>query len=206
MSVLDKVVAAVTPTESNEQRVEARQRARALAQPGDFLSLIIEQHEELEQHFERVRTATDAQSRIAAHQELAHLLNGHALAEEVVVYPAMANFDEKARATKAYTEHTATKIQMGLLETLPVMSQEYLDKLEHIRGAVLHHMYEEEHEYTVHLLEKLPADERQRLTTRFKEEYGRYAGGVEGTLQRVGAALGGNGSSRMQGSKPGLAT
>jgi hemerythrin superfamily protein len=206
MSVLDKVVAAVTPTESDEQRLEARQQARASATQGDFLSLIVDQHEQLEQLFERVRTATDAQSRIAAHEELAHLLNGHSLAEEVVVYPAMANFDEKARATKAYTEHTATKIQMGLLETIPVMSQEYLDKLEHIRGAVLHHMYEEEHEYTIKLLDKLPADERERLTTRFKEEFGRYAGGLEGTMQRMGAALGANGSSRMQGTSPGLAS
>ncbi len=205
MSVLDKVVAAVTPTESDEQRVAARQRARSAATQGDFLSLIVDQHEQLEQLFDRVRTATDAEQRIAAHQELAHLLNGHSLAEEVVIYPAMANFDEKTRATKAYTEHTATKIQMGLLETIPVMSQEYLDKLEHIRGAVLHHMYEEEHEYTLALLDKLPADERERLTTRFKEEYGRYAGGVEGTMQRMGAALGTSGANRMQGTSPGLA-
>jgi len=39
---------------------------------------------------------------------------------------------------------TAAKVQMALLEDVPPKSQTFLDKLEHIRGAVAHHVYEEE--------------------------------------------------------------
>jgi hypothetical protein len=39
---------------------------------------------------------------------------------------------------------TAAKVQMALLEDVPPKSQAFLDKLEHIRGAVAHHLYEEE--------------------------------------------------------------
>jgi hypothetical protein len=197
MSVFDKMVAAVTPPESEEARREARANALAAAAgANDWLGIVLQHHEQIESAFERVRAATDADSRIAAHRELALLLNGHSMAEEVVLYPSLADADEKAHATMSYTEHSATKMQMGLLETLPVMSQEYLDKLEHIRGAVAHHMYEEEKTRFMELREKVPAEQQRRLTARFVEEYRRYAGDSEGGDSRLGGSLGANGGTR----------
>lgn len=197
MSVFDKIVAAVTPPESEEKRREARQKAKSLAAgSNDWLGLVLQHHEQIEAAFERVRSAQDAQSRISAHQALALILNGHSLAEEVVLYPKLADAHEKAHASMSYTEHAATKMQMGLLETLPVMSQEYLDKLEHIRGAVAHHMYEEESDRFVDLREKLSSDEHQRLTARFIEEFQRYSGGEQAFGAQAGAQLGTNGGSR----------
>jgi hypothetical protein len=197
MSVFDKMVAAVTPPESEEARREARANALAVAGgANDWLGIALQHHQQIESAFERVRAATDADARIAAHRELALLLNGHSLAEEVVLYPSLADAHEKAHATMSYTEHSATKLQMGLLETIPVMSQEYLDKLEHIRGAVAHHMYEEEKTRFMELRDKLPADQHRRLTARFVEEYERYAGEGHGLGSQLGSALGANGSTR----------
>src|SRR5277367_2417309 len=144
MSLFDKVVAAVTPAETEEQRAEARQKAQAAATDGDWLSLVLQHHRQIESGFAAVSSASDSATRIAAQKRLALLLTGHSIAEETVLYPALVKADEEGHSTKAYTEQSAAKVQMALLEDLPPMGQEYLEKLEHIRGAVAHHVYEEE--------------------------------------------------------------
>ena len=196
MSIVDKVIAAVTPPESDEQRQSARAKAQASASPGDWLYMVLEHHRLIEGAFAAVKTADSAAARLAAQKKLATLLTGHSNAEEAVLYPALANADEKAHATKAYTEQAAAKMQMGLLETLPPMSQEYLDKLEHIRGAVAHHVYEEESEWFIDLKEKVPAVEQTRLGQRYQEEFVRYVGN-NASSEQVRLAPVGGGDSRV---------
>lgn len=202
MSILDKLVAAVTPPESDEARREARDKARAAARDGEWLDTILQHHEMIESTFEEVRAATDAAQRNAAHRRLALLLTGHSIAEEAVIYPALARADEKGHSTKAYTEQAAAKAQLGLLGNLPLMSQEYLDKLEHIRGAVLHHVYEEEGDWFPDLCQRLDASEQQLLGERYLEEFERYMGDdlprSTGKLARPRAGLGKLGGNATQ--------
>jgi hemerythrin superfamily protein len=174
MSLLDKVVAAVTPLESEEQRAEARQRAENSATAGDWLSMVLAHHRQIESAFAAVKSATDSASRVRAQKRLGVLLTGHSIAEEAVLYPALVKADEEGHSTKAYTEQSAAKVQMGLLEDLAPMSREYLDKLEHIRGAVAHHVYEEEGNWFLDLKKKLPAPDQVKLTFRYHEEFSRY--------------------------------
>jgi hemerythrin superfamily protein len=167
MSIIDKAIAAVTPPESAEARQKARQTARAAATGGgDWLTMILDQHEELERHFDMVKAAGDAALRRDAQRRLGELLMGHAIAEEAVLYPAMAQAHDKGGASMAYTEQVATKMQMAELEALDPMTEEYADKLEHIRGADLHHMYEEEGQWFPKLKEWASADMERRLTSR----------------------------------------
>ena len=56
------------------------------------------------------------------------------------------------------------------------MSQDYLDKLEHIRGAVAHHVYEEEGTWFLELKEKVSAADQTKLTAQYEEEFDRYVG------------------------------
>jgi hemerythrin superfamily protein len=174
MSLLDKVVAAVTPPESDEQRAEARAKARSAATDGDWLSLVLDHHRQIEAAFAAVKAATDAASRVSAQKRLALLLTGHSIAEEAVIYPALVKANEQGHSTKAYTEQSAAKVQMGLLEDLDPMSQEYLDKLEHIRGAVAHHVYEEEGNWFVNLKTKLAPADQTKITFRYQQEFLRY--------------------------------
>ena len=176
MSIIDKVIAAVTPPESEDARQEARAKALASAMPGDWLSMVLTHHQHIEAAFAAVESAANANARVAAQKKLAILLTGHANAEESVLYPALAALDEKSHATMAYEEQAAAKTQMGLLETIAPMTQEYLDKLEHIRGAVAHHMYEEENGWFIGLRQKALAADQSRLTQRYKEEFIRYVG------------------------------
>lgn len=174
MSLLDKVVAAVTPPESDAQRAEARAKARSAATDGDWLSLVLDHHRQIEAAFAAVKATTDSASRVSAQKRLALLLTGHSIAEEAVIYPALAKANEEGHSTKAYAEQSAAKVQMGLLEDLDPMSQEYVDKLEHIRGAVAHHVYEEEGNWFVDLKAKLAPADQTKITFRYQQEFSRY--------------------------------
>ena len=179
MTILDKVIAAVTPDPTDEKMQEARAKARELAANSGWLTMVLDHHLEIEQAFAAVKSASSATGRRAAQKQLATVLNGHSLAEEVVLYPAMALTDQKAHAGEAYTEQSAAKIQMAALEDLDPMSQDYLDKLEHIRGAVAHHVYEEESDFFPQLRQAADSTMQAKLTRRYKEEYEKYVGVVE---------------------------
>lgn len=174
MSILDKIAAAVMPPESDEDRVAARRSAQALATPGGWLEVVLHQHQQIEAAFLKALDASDAAGRKTALKELAVVLTGHANAEESVLYPALADNGEKAHAGMAFEEQAMTKIQMAKLEMLDPMGKEWRDKLEHVRGAVLHHMYEEEGTWFPELLEKIPESRHVLLTERFLEEFSRY--------------------------------
>jgi hypothetical protein len=175
MSILDKVVAAVTPPESEEARRNAREKARRAAEGRDWLAQILDHHEQIEAAFSAVERATDTAMRRSAQEDLAVLLSAHANAEEAVIYPALIYFGHKTHGTAGYTEQAGAKANLGELEYLDPMSQEYSDKLAHIRGAVAHHVYEEENDRFLDLKELSPADQA-RLTQRYAEEFERFAG------------------------------
>jgi hemerythrin superfamily protein len=176
MSLIDKVAAAVTPPESAKSRAEARSKARAMSHPGDWLSMVLRHHEQIESAFAAVKNATTAAARTAAQKRLGIILTGHANAEESVLYPALARAHEKSDAATAYTQQATAKTEMAALENIPPMSQEYLDKLEHIRGAVAHHVYEEEGTWFPALHERATAAEQAKLYDRYMEEFERYVG------------------------------
>jgi hemerythrin superfamily protein len=196
MSLIDKVVAAVTPPESEKKRREARAKARAAAGQNDWLAQILRHHEQIEALFYALRAAQDVTSRLQALKEFARVLTGHANAEEAVIYPALVHFDHKSHGMAGYTEQAGAKANVGKLEYLDPMSSEFLDELEHIRGAVAHHMYEEESDRFLDL-KKLPASDQARLTARYMEEFDRYvdpdyASDLEFGTSRANALEGGD--------------
>jgi hemerythrin superfamily protein len=182
MSILDKVVAAVTPPESDKKRHAARAKARAKAGQNDWLAQVIRHHEQIEASFDAVRAAQDMTGRQLALRELALILTGHANAEEAVIYPALVHFDHKTHGMAGYTEQAGAKANLGELEYLEPMSSEFLDKLDHVRGAVAHHMYEEESDRFLDL-KSLPSSDQARLTARYAEEFDRYMGGDDNTKE-----------------------
>lgn len=55
------------------------------------------------------------------------------------------------------------------------MSEDYLDKLEHIRGAVAHHVYSEEGTWFPELAANIDAAEQTYISRRYDAEFARYA-------------------------------
>ena len=198
MYLIDKMVAAVTPPESEEKRQEARAKARAASGQNDWLAQILRHHEQIGAAFTAVRAAQDVTSRLHAQKELAVLLSAHANAEEAVIYPALVRFGHKSHGMAGYAEQAGAKANLGELEYLDPLSAEFLDKLEHVRGAVAHHMYEEEiHRFFD--LKKLDSTEQIRLTERYMEEFDRYLGSdMDSSPPRSNQAVGVTGTWRQQ--------
>ena len=137
---------------------------------------MLDHHEAIEKAFAETKAANSALDRRRAQKTLALLLTGHSLAEEGVIYPAMAQAGKNGHADTGYTEQVAAKMQLAALETLDPMSQDYLDKLGHLEGAVLTHVYQEESDWFPDLKKAASAAEQDRITRRYAEEYGRYQG------------------------------
>jgi len=178
MSFLDKIAAAITPPESDEARVRAHEDAQVLAASNPWLERALHHHEQIAAAFERARHATNPGDATKAVRQLAELLIAHSVAEEVVLYPALVMEGHKGHATMAYEEQQLAKVQLAELEKLPPLSQEWRDKLEHIRGAVLHHIYEEESVWFPEIAKAVSDTDRAMLDQRFTEEFNRYMGTV----------------------------
>jgi hypothetical protein len=116
------------------------------------------------------------------------LLTGHANAEESVLYPALVESGEKGHATMAYEEQAMTKVELARLERLDPMGRDWREKLEHIQGAVQHHVYKEEGTWFPELQQRMAAAERPRLTQRFLAEFDRYTQGETEELPMQQAA------------------
>ena len=185
MGLFDKIIDAVTPPESDEKRKEAHDKARVIAQPGDWLSIILDHHEGIEAAFANIKAASGDESRKRALERLGVLLNGHSMAEEATVYPALARADAKSSAETAYTEQVAAKMQLAALELLDPKSQDFLDKLGHLEGAVLHHVYKEESEWFPDLKRKADPALQAHVRERYVEEYGRYMGADQDAAARA---------------------
>lgn len=174
MSILDKAIAAVTPPVSDEKRAEAHAKARAAAEPGDWLSQVLDHHEEIDAAFAAVKAATTAAARRKAEKTLGALLTGHSMAEEAVIYPTLAQAGKQGHANMAYTEQAAAKQQMAALEVMDPMSEDYLDKLGHLEGAVKTHVFQEESDWFLDMKKKAPTEAQAHATARYREEAGRY--------------------------------
>ena len=176
MSLLDKVIAAVVPEPSPDERAECRAKARSLSGGSGWLAQVLDHHEQIEAAFDAVRNASNPTARRAAQKSLAALLTGHSLAEEAVLYPAMALGDHKAHSAEAYVEQSGAKVQTAGLDELEPMSKDYLDKLEHLRSAVAMHVYREESDWFPELRKSGEAVAQAKLSRRYKEEFDRYMG------------------------------
>ncbi len=180
MSIMDKTIAALTPDADDEKKREARTKARAAAGNADWLAMALDHHERIEACFAALKGAADPQSRRKAQKELAEVLTAHSLAEDVVLYPAMSRTDHTVHAEIAYTQQSAAKVNMAALETMDPGSEDYLDKVGHIEGAVTQHIYQEEHTWFIDLKNDCSAEMNNMLTQRYREEFERYMNGGSG--------------------------
>ncbi len=193
MSFIDRIIASVTPPESDEARVQARAKAESYAAEVPWLASVLDHHRQIDAAFAAVWQASDAAHRRSALKELGTILTGHSIAEEVAIYPALSDAGETGHATMAYTEQSAAKMQMGLLERMDPMSQDFEDKFGHLEGAVKHHVYEEEGTWFPELIDQAEQADHAMIEQRYTEEFSRYIGNDSYT----GAASSGQSQSQM---------
>jgi iron-sulfur cluster repair protein YtfE (RIC family) len=181
MSFLDRITEALTPTETEQERASARTVALSLAGEGDWLATVLDHHRRIESLFTEALASDAAGHRTATLMRLSVLLTGHAQAEESVLYPELADADQKDHAMLAYEEQALTKVQMGQLAKLDPLSDGWVQKLATIRDAVLHHVYQEEGKWFPALQQRLLPADRGMIDQRFKAEFERYLGSEHAT-------------------------
>lgn len=173
MSFLDRIAAAIAPAASDEDRIEARERLVELSAGEPFAQDILDHHRQIESLFARAKQETGPAA-LATVRELAVLLNGHAMAEEAVVYPEVSDHSGKVHAGMAYEEHAMTKVQLAELQKLAPGTKEWTEKLEHIESAVQQHVYQEESSWLPDVIRNAPVDARQRMSMDFREYFERF--------------------------------
>jgi hemerythrin superfamily protein len=172
MSFLDRIATALAPTASAEDRAEARRQLETLAAGEPFAEEILRHHRRIETLFEQARSAPPADQQ-AVVRELALLLNGHAMAEEAVIYPEVSEHSGKTHAGMAFEEHAMTKVQLAALQKLEPSTQEWHEKLDHIESAVQQHVYQEESSWLPDVIRSAPPSERQRMSAEFRDHFDR---------------------------------
>ncbi len=179
MSGLDKIIAAITPGDADAKGAQARERARAAASPGDWLSQVLDHHLRIERAFFDVRAAGDAPGRGTARKTLATILTAHAVAEEAVLYPALARVGHKSQASAAYAEQSEAKIGAADLERLDPLDANFLDQLGRLEEAVRAHLQGEERSWLPELRKLADPADHDGLSRRYGEEFSRYMNGAE---------------------------
>jgi hemerythrin superfamily protein len=108
----------------------------------DVVTLIIQDHRDMQQLFTRLRAGDG--DRELLFQQVAAMLTAHSRAEEAEVYPAIAKAGESDEVTHAREEHAEADELLTALKNLDPYSARFQELLTKLMDAVEHHMEEEE--------------------------------------------------------------
>ena len=176
MHILDQAIAASAATHNHMRREKARSKSIDLGRSCPWLRLVVAHHEQIEDAFEAVKATRTATARRHAERHLATLLTGHAVAEEAVLYPAMAATRQKAHAVAAYDAQSRFKVVLALLAATEPMSAAYEDELDSLQAAVGWHILDEEGSWFPALARTGDDALQARLGDRYLDEFDRYMG------------------------------
>ncbi len=101
--------------------------------------------------------------------EVTHVLIGHEVAEEEVLYPAVRKYLGDGLADERIAEQAEAERQLADLEKLDSQGDEFLFLFAELRDAVLQHALEEEEKVFPRLAHVLDVDEQVRLGERYKQ-------------------------------------
>jgi len=175
MTLLDKMIGGVRDS-LDDRRQRARELAHARAAECDWFAEVLRHHVAIEQALRAVRDAREPVAGRHALRWLATLMKGHAIAEDSVLYPALAFDGQKAHAVSAFADESSFRIDLAGLALLEPGSEDFVDKLEALRADLALHFYEEEGGWYPALCRREGGRGNARLHTLFTEEFRRYMG------------------------------
>ncbi|MFL6627639.1 MAG: hemerythrin domain-containing protein [Burkholderiaceae bacterium] len=175
MTLLDKMIGSVRePLE--ERRLRARELAYARAAECDWFAEVLRHHVAIEQALEAVRAAPEPTAGRHALRWLSTLIKGHALAEDSVLYPALAFDGQRAHAVSAFADESSFRIDLAGLALLEPGGADFVDKLDALCADLVLHFYEEEGAWYPALCRREGGLGNARLCTQFVDEFRRYMG------------------------------
>ena len=136
----------------------------------DIVKILIEDHQEVKQFFERFDADMDLEARDGLFRELTATIVRHEVAEEETVYPALRETGEQGERVADARIHEQSEAEElpRSMEQMDVMSESFELAFHRLHGAVLQHAQNEESE-AFPLLERLTSPEdRLRMGERYE--------------------------------------
>ena len=150
--------------------IEATQRM-----PDDWLELIQSHHTMIEAAFDAVLSSSDSPLDIRQQRfrRLALLLTAHCVAEENVVYPALAMYGLQSESDKLYLDQAHAKVMNAVLDMADDKgSAAWLEKAQELKAVVLKHAKEdEEADLYPRLQAELDATMAMKLGAAYRREF-----------------------------------
>jgi hemerythrin-like domain-containing protein len=130
---------------------------------GSPFDILIEQHRDMEERFERLASESDAEELRGQVAELLDLLRLHSRLEERCLYPLLLQVEGRARARMEAEDHLTMRELMEELEELPPGHSDWQARLVALEDLVVAHSQEEENALLPPLLTALDAQEQDDL-------------------------------------------
>ena len=140
--------------------------------PDDVIAILEHDHREVEEMFAELEalrgdTSEDAKSRRKDLVEQVTIeLVRHSVAEEVLVYPQVADKISEDEAKHAREEHAEAEETLARLEKLDPDDAAFDDELATLMQEIRHHIEEEEGEMFAHMRQTIDAEELRTLGAR----------------------------------------
>lgn len=136
----------------------------------DGITLIINDHRNVEEFFSRFEQASDADEQLRLVAKMIEELTTHAAIEERVLYPMIRErLDDGADLeSHALEEHQEARQVLSELEHLPVTDDSFAEKVRTLIDEVRHHVEDEEQDHLPKLRDALSGDELRTLGDRLR--------------------------------------
>lgn len=138
----------------------------------DALTLLTEQHDEMDELFARIEAADDIATKCELFEELADKLAAHSKIEETQFYPAIMSSQTKDMILESTEEHLQIKRVLADLLELDPEDDHFDAKLEVMKEEIEHHARkEEEGELFPKVKQLLGAAQLEALGTEMEAQY-----------------------------------
>ncbi len=136
------------------------------AMAGDWDAILASEHDATLALFDKMLATDPSQTfkRKMLLMKLTHALDKHAHQEEMVVYPALREANERHDADILETEHGEVKTYLYALEQMGADSPTWLEKVREFRSFISKHMHMEEEQIFPRFKQDLSDEQNARIT------------------------------------------
>ena len=136
------------------------------AAAGDWDEILANEHDMALAIFDKMLATDEDQSfkRKMLFMKLTHALDKHAHEEEMVVYPALREANNRAEADQLELEHGQVKTFLYELEQMGTEAPNWLEKVREFRAAVAEHAHMEEEQVFPRFKQSLSEEQNARIT------------------------------------------
>jgi hemerythrin superfamily protein len=149
----------------------------------DAVEYLMNDHRKVEGFFKQFEQGLGLQEARQTFTQVYQELSLHALAEENVLYPALANFPDLSHQLKdSFEEHAKVKSILGELAALDMTSTDWRDKMSKLTKEVLDHVQDEESKVFPIVRQRFSSDQLQTLADELQKAKDLSRESVENSL------------------------